>query len=432
MTAGGPGTTGKARLPLAVLLSAYLISVTCTAVSALTLPWLVLTSTGSPTRTGLVVFAEMGPYVVMQALAGPWVERIGPRTASWVGNSLAGMTLLAIPLLHLAASLRFGRLVILAAVVGGLRGLADCGSAPLIPATARLADVPLERAAGLHSSVSQGGYLVGAPVAGLLLTLLEPALVLVVSGLGFLAASAFVAVGVPRKVGQPDSELKPSGRYRMQLAAGFAFSYRDPVLRGLLLMLCTTNLVTSALSGVLLPAWVSERGLPVASLGAVTGTLAAGGLAGSLLGAWLGPRVRRWLTFAVGFLLGGGPLFLTLALSSSLWPGVVAAGLCGLAAGGINPIIGAVQYERIPAAMLPRVLGAVKAGAWMGIPIGPLVGGLVTSGFGVTTALFGFGSVFLLITLVPFLVPAFRMMDERIGATGREPGGSPGPQTAGR
>lgn len=402
------------------MLSAYLLSVTSTVVSALTLPWLVLTSTGSATLTGLVVFAEMGPYVAMQALAGPWVERIGPRRASWVANALAGMTLLVIPLLHLTGSLRFGPLVLLAAVVGGLRGLADCGSAPLVPATARVADTPLERAAGLHSSVSQGGYLMGAPVGGVLLTLLEPALVLVVSGLGFLAASAFVAIGVPRSVGRPDTGQSPSGGYRQHLAAGLGFIYHEPVLRALVLMVCATNLVTSALSGVLLPAWVSERDLPVASLGAVTGALAAGGLAGSLFGAWLGPRVRRWLTFAVGFLLGGAPLFLTLALSSSLWPGVVAAGLCGLAAGGINPIIGAVQYERIPAAMLPRVLGAVKASAWMGIPIGPLVGGLVTSGFGVTTALFGFGSVFLLITLVPFLVPAFRMMDERIGATGRE------------
>ncbi len=127
MTAVGQrdGTAARRRAPLAAVLVAYLVSVTCTAVSAIAIPWLVLSTTGSAASTGLVVFAEMAPYVVMQAVAGPWVERFGPRRASWSANLLAGLALLTVPGLHLAGHLGYGPLVVVVAVVGLLRGVAD-------------------------------------------------------------------------------------------------------------------------------------------------------------------------------------------------------------------------------------------------------------------------------------------------------------------
>ncbi len=109
-------------------------------------PWLVRGTTGSATRTGLVVFAEMAPYVVMQATGGPWVERFGPRRASWLANLAAGMVLLVVPVLSVSGQLGYGALAaVVAAVVaavGALRGLADCGSAPLVPGTAALGGTP--------------------------------------------------------------------------------------------------------------------------------------------------------------------------------------------------------------------------------------------------------------------------------------------------
>jgi MFS family permease len=59
----------------------------------------------------------------------------------------------------------------------------------------------------------------------------------------------------------------------------------------------------------------------------------------------------------------------------------------GIGAGGINPIIGAVQYRRVPRHMQARVLGAVGATAWVGIPVGSLVGGALVAGIGLRGAL---------------------------------------------
>ncbi len=61
----------KRRAPFTALITAYVISVAGTSMSALAVPWLVLTTSGSAAQTGVVVFAQLMPYVAAQLLAGP-------------------------------------------------------------------------------------------------------------------------------------------------------------------------------------------------------------------------------------------------------------------------------------------------------------------------------------------------------------------------
>lgn len=82
----------------------------------------------------------------------------------------------------------------------------------------------------------------------------------------------------------------------------------------------------------------------------------------------------------------------------------------GLGSGFINPIIGAVIYERIPAALLGRVTTLTTAVAWSGIPFGGLVGaGLVAVG-GVTGALWVVGGCYLVAIVLPGMRPEWALM----------------------
>ncbi len=154
------------RRPLTGLLVAQLVSVLGTSMSALAIPWLVLTSTGSATRTGLIAFAELAPYVAMQALGGPLVDRAGARRTYVLGNAAAAVVLCAVAALDVIGLLPLGALAGLVAAVGAVRGTADCAGQVLVPGAAGLGEVPLERAAGLHGSANQTGLLVGAAAAG--------------------------------------------------------------------------------------------------------------------------------------------------------------------------------------------------------------------------------------------------------------------------
>lgn len=83
---------------------------------------------------------------------------------------------------------------------------------------------------------------------------------------------------------------------------------------------------------------------------------------------------------------------LVFALQPSLVWCLVATALAGLAAGALNPIIGTVLLEEVPASMRARVSGAVSAGAWAAMPVGALAAGVLVEQVGLVACFVGFGS----------------------------------------
>lgn len=395
--------------PLYALVLACWISLLGTAMSALAIPWLVLTTTGSAARTGLVGFAEMAPYVSLQVAAGPFVDRIGAHRGCVLGNAVAALAVCSIPALYAGGALHFGALIALVALAGAVRGLADAATGPLVPGTARLGDVAPERAAGLYSSARNAGQLLGAPLAGVVIAAASAPVVVLVDGLTFALAAALIAALVP-KAAQPTAATE-TGHYLARLGEGLRFLGADRLLLGAVIMIALTNMLDQALFSVLVPVWVRDRLHDPTALGLITGVLSVGALAGSIGATWLGPRLPRHATVAAGFLLSGAPPFLLLAATSSLGPVLAVAAVSGLAAGPLNPILGAVQYERIPERLQARVLGAVKASAWVGIPFGSLLGGGLTSSVGLTNALLSTGLCMLVVTLAPYVFPSWRGMN---------------------
>lgn len=400
------------RTPWFGFLAGYLISEIGTAMSAVALPWLVLVTTGSAARTGIVGFAEMAPFVALQATAGPLADRLGYRRANVLGNLAAALALGAVPALNAAGALGFGVLAVLVAVAGAARGVADAAGNPLVPTLGTRAGIPLERAAGLFSAANRTGLLVGMPLGGVLIGVFGAADVVALDAVSFAAVALAVFAVVPARLGAVESDEPLSLRaYRTQLAEGARFVLRDRLVVGMAAMIAVTNLLDEAFTSVLLPVWARTRAHEAAALGAVGGASGLGMLGGVLLGAWLGPRLPRHLTYAVGYVVAAAPPFVVLALSSSLPAVLPVMVVCGVAGGVLNPIIGAVLYERIPQSLQARALGAVKASAWVGIPFGALLGGAATAGVGLTAALLGCGALMFAATITPFVFPTWRAMD---------------------
>ncbi|MGZ9164997.1 MAG: MFS transporter, partial [Anaerolineales bacterium] len=76
-------------------------------------------------------------------------------------------------------------------------------------------------------------------------------------------------------------------------------------------------------------------------------------------------------------------------------------------------IIGAVEFERIPSTMRGRVFGAITAGAWIAMPLGMLLGGVLTDRFGTSPLLIGLGITYLITTLSMAFIPAMKGMNRK-------------------
>jgi MFS family permease len=405
--------TAAARRPLFGLIAAYFVSGVGTAMSVVAIPWLVLVTTGSAASTGIVGFAQMAPYVLLQASAGPFVDRFGLRRTFLAGNTAAAVVMCAVPLLHAAGVLSLPALAGLVAVAGAVRGMADCATAPLVPVTADLAGATYERAAGLFSSANRAAMLAGMPLAGVLIVAVGPAQVVLIDAISFAAAALVLASSVPRDTGRAAETTGPLSRhdYAGELAEGMRYLRADRLLLGIVTVVAVTNLLDEALTSVLLPGWAHDRVHRAEALGWVGGAWGLGMLVGALGGAWFAHRLPRRAALTAGFVLSGSPPFFLLAGSTSLALLLPLFLLSGVLGGVLNPIMGAVEMERVPARGQARVLGAVKASAWVGIPFGSLLGGALSEQVGLSPALIACGSVMFVATFAPAVFPSWRGLE---------------------
>lgn len=117
--------------------------------------------------------------------------------------------------------------------------------------------------------------------------------------------------------------------------------------------------------------------------------------------------------FTVGFLIAGAPRFLMLVTVDRLWAVYLVSFLSGLAIAAVNPILGAVVYERVPQRLRARVLGPAHAIFWAGIPLGSLLGGQAVERTSLSVTCLLFGGAYLLVTLIPVVAPVWRDLDRR-------------------
>ena len=415
------------RRALTGLFTADGISTLGTRMTALAVPWFVLASTGSGTLAGVAVVAELLPYVVVQALGGPVVDRVGAWRTRVGADLVAGLVVLTVPLLYAAGALPFLALLAALAVTGVLRGCGDTAGFVLVPGAAERSGTPLERAAGVHDGVRRTASLVGAPLAGVLIAVTSAPVVLAVDAATFVVAALVVAWRVPRTV-QPPAVVRDDAAesYLTALREGFRFLRGDRLLLGVATMVAVTNLLDQAWSAVLTPTWATEVARSPVALGLVFAAVSGGSVIGNVVAAWLGPRLPRRWTFAVGFVVGGAPRFAVLALATSVPPVFAVTLLSGLGAGVLNPILGAVEYERVPRALQARVLGATNAVAWVGMPVGGLAAGLGVDHLGLVATLWVAGATYLLTTAAPFVFPAWRGMDRAPAGVASTPGAAAG------
>ena len=404
-----------AVLPVAGVVGTLGIATVGLRVAGIAIPWFVLTTSGSAAQTGLVVAAELAPYVLTKAVGGPLVDRLGQRRVSIVADLLSAALFALIPLLHHLGALPLSTLLVIVAVAGALRGPGDAAKHTMAPLVARHAGVPLTRVTGLVSAVERSGGLIGPALAAFLITVAGPPLTVAVTAACFALSAGVVAICVPAAVAGPQGAAGPQAAaepqgaeaqvrgdsYLTQLREGWQFLLRDRLLLGLALMIAVTNLLDVAKVSVLLPVWADQGGHGIAAIGLLLTCLAGAQVLTGALASWLGDRLPRRATYFVAFAIAGPPPFLVLGLDASLGVVVVTYVISGLASGFLNPMLGAIIFERIPEPMLGRVTAPVDALAWAGMPLGGLAAAALVTGFGLSPALLICAAVYALAVVLP-------------------------------
>jgi MFS family permease len=399
------------RTAFATWVTAQTISLAGTRLSMVALPWFVLTTTGSASKTGLVGLAEMLPYVVAKAFGGPLIDRLGARRISVAADAGSLVAVGAVPMLHHVGLLSFWMLLGLVALAGLFRGPGDGAKSALVPDISHHSAMPLERITGVAGAAERLASTIGAAVAGVVVGVLGPISALTLDAVTFGAAAALIAGGVPKwRTERPADDPSDAG-YLTQMREGWNFLRRDVVLMSIIGMVATTNLLDQAYATVLLPVWAHDSHRGAAAIGLVFAGFSAASVVGALLAASFGDRMPRLATYFIAFLIGGAPRFVIFAFHSPLILVLAVTVASGFASGFINPILGAVTYERIPRPLMGRVTSLNNSLCWATIPFGGIVGGGLVVGIGLAPALLVVGGAYLAATMLPAVLPSWRQIE---------------------
>ena len=345
-------TPSRPPAPLTLLVLANAVSLSGNAIMTVAVPWLVLTTTGSAALTGIAVFAGVGGAAV-GGLAGrsdrgrdwPDSHELNCRSPQRACDRAAAYPACARQAADLA--------VVLLAVVGTLADSAgSTARQSLVPAAADSSGYPRERANALFTSAEHVGYVLGAPVGGLLIAAFDVGGALWVT----VGSFAFAALVVVRFVQLPRPPVVAATVEASGLREAVAFIWGDPALRALFIFPTVAVLLVGPLAPLVLPVLAREAfGNPVV-LGVMVASYGAGGLLGAVGFGMFGSRIpRRWQY--IGVFVVWPCTYAVITLIPSLPVTLAALLTLGVAAGSLVPLQATVRQERSPARLLPRSSG---------------------------------------------------------------------------
>lgn len=381
------------RLALHALVGATAISALGNGLTLLAIPWFVLVTTGSATRTGIAGAMTAVAMVVSGIFGGTMVDRLGFKRASIISDIASGVTVAAIPTLYYFDLLSFWMLLVLIFLGAVLDSPGSAARRSMVPTLVKRAGSTLERAnSAMQFAQLTTGDLIAPLVAGVLIGLIGAASVLYVNTGTFVLSLLIVAFAIPGRLwkrgeaGQDAEESAEGTSYFADLKEGFRYVASDSFLMKVIPISLLVNFLVAPMFVVVLPVLANEVFESASAFGLMASGFGIGAAAGTVAYGAVGHKVKRFTiywTALLGIAFGLG----ILALAPTVWVALAATIVVGIAVGPVNAVGMVIMQARVPERMMGRVFGLLNAGSGLATPAGLLAGGVVAEAFGVTTVI---------------------------------------------
>ncbi|MED1411188.1 MULTISPECIES: MFS transporter [Bacillus] len=340
------------------------------------LPWIAYQLTGSAVIMSSLFAINVLPIVLFGPIVGVIVDRYDRRRLLWIADAISIILVSLVPILHSLHLLEIWHLYVITFILAVMSMLFDVTTVTVIP---HIAGASLTKANSLYQMVNQLSSLLGPMLAGLCISFIGGFQVLWINVLSFITTLIAVMLLPSIKILKSKNNDKNTLQNVLaDLLVGFKWLKNDRLNIALSFQAMVGNFGASAVLGVLMYYLLSTLHLSPEQSGFNYTLIGIGGLLGSLIAVPLEKRLRRGVL--IPLLLFLGTLGLTIALWSTYWiaPGIAfgIAMTCNIA---WNTIIASVRQETIPSNMQGRVLGFSRVLTRLAMPLGALVGGIISA-----------------------------------------------------
>lgn len=309
-------------------------------VSAVALPWLVLTTGGSANQVGALATAGLLPMLVLGIPLGAVVSRVGARRWLVASATISALLSVGIAVWAVVGTAPFPALLAAQLVFGALRTPSMAGMQDALAELLDQHDALLARATSILQGVGRTGVMLGPPAAGGLIAALGPGMTYGVVGLVHLLSGLTLLLFVPpvRAPRRPESPPR--------LLDGLNCLRADRVVRLWVGASAFSEPAYQALFVAIPVLTISRFDGSAVRAGLLLGGFGGGAALGSLAAALLAGRVRT-VDLALAGKLTQLPMFALLVLPLPFPAAVgVLVGL-GLANGLTGGPASAVQLPRL-------------------------------------------------------------------------------------
>ncbi|MET8848285.1 MFS transporter [Amycolatopsis sp. NPDC004625] len=365
------------------------------------LPLLATTLTRDPVLIAGLSATQFLPWLLFAAVAGALVDRIDRRRAMIVANTARAVAVGVLAGLVAAGGMTIWLVYLVALIIGTAETIADSAANALIPAVVGGGSLDAANSK-LQACEIVGQTFLGGPVGSLTFALFA-AFPFVLNSAGFAIAAAVLLGLAGTYRGQAETPARP---LRTELGAGLRWLRGHPLLLRLVVVAGLLSLVSELAQAQLVLYALQDLHLSDATFGFFA---FAGGI-GGLLGAGVAPRLVRAagrLPVVVGGIVCCGIGFGGMGLVRSP---VVSAALFALFAAAVvavNVVLATARHTLVPGELLGRVLGVWRTVVWGAIPLGALLGGVLTERLGTAARTFAVSGVAML-AIAAFAFAALR------------------------
>lgn len=366
-----------ARTPLLALLAAGGIAQLGNSFSLVAIPWFVIETTGSASKTGMVGATATGALVLAAVFGGSVVDRIGFKRISVISDLANGISLLGIPLLYQTIGLEFWQLLVLVLLGTILDTPGRVARQSLFPDLVEQGGYRLERANAVSQGIWRLATLIGPLVAGVLISLLGAVTMFWIIGASFVIPAILIGVFIPHAVSNvTDGERASLRSVLSDLPHGFRIIRQDSLITVLAVVSTMGNAIGAAITVVILPVYVSQTFGDAAVLGLALGGFGAGAMMSVIAFGMVGYRYSRRTSLLVSRLMSLAPVWV-LFFSPPLAVLVAAQVLDGLSTGPFGPIVTTAYQKRVPSESRGRFFSTILALDNISTPFAILITGFL-------------------------------------------------------
>ncbi|WP_020668904.1 MFS transporter [Amycolatopsis nigrescens] len=340
-------------------------------------PLLAATLTRDPLLIAGLSAAQFVPWLLFALLTGAMLDRVDRRRAVLVANLVRAVVVGATGLLVLTGSASIWLVYLAALLIGTAETVADSAANVLIPSVVERSRLDAANSK-LQGCEIVGQTFLGGPIGSVTFA--------VFAAMPFLLNSVGFAVAAALLLGMAGSyrPRRPAGepvRLRTELAGGLRWLRHNPLLVRLVLIAALVSLTTELAQAQLVLYALEDLRLSPAAFGLLALAGGLGGLAGAAVAPALIRACGRHRVLAGG-VLAGGLAFTAMGLCRVASVSAALFGLFAAAVVAVNVVLGSARHSLVPGELLGRVLGVWRTAVWGAIPVGALLGGLLTRWLG--------------------------------------------------